>query len=231
MAEKISQYFNQINAKTEQRLLDDLLCESLRINGMTIFYVPRTLVKVDPIFGEDTLSCFEKYFSIPMYFDNPGAGFEGDKYLISKFGMEMREQANFIVSRRMFNAAVRYDGYNSLPITKLSVREQRPLEGDLLYVPLTNDLFQIQFVDHEYVGPSTAFYALGQRYLWRLSVQKYDYSHETINTGKPEIDRVQQFFKNVDSVKNDPLAENDELLKEGKEIISTDEKNIFGDPV
>jgi Virus neck protein len=226
MARTISQYFNQIGAKGEQRLVEDLIIESIRINGMEIFYVPRTLVKDDPVFGEDPLSKFEKVFPIEMYFDNPQDGWQGDRYIISKFGLEMRETANFIVSRRRFNETVRYDGFNMMPVTKLSTKEVRPMEGDLLYMPLTNDLFQINFAEHESV-----FYQLGYRYIWRIDVQKYDYSHETIKTGKPEIDRVQQFFQNADSASSDPLAENDDLLKEGAEVIDTTEKNVFGDPV
>jgi len=226
MSRTVSQYFNQFGAKGEQRLVEDLIVESIRINGMTVFYVPRTLVKLDPVFGEDPLSKFEKYFPIEMYFDNPSEGWQGDRYLISKFGLEMREQANFVVSRRRFNEAIRYDGYNAMPITKLSTKEVRPKPGDLIYLPLSNDLFQINFAEHESV-----FYQLGYRYIWRIDVQKYDYSHETIKTGKPEIDRVQQFFENVDSAANDPLAQNDELKKEGEQILDTTEKNIFGDPV
>lgn len=226
MARTVSQYFNQTGAKGEQRLIEDLVIESIRINGMEVFYVPRTLVKADPIFGEDPLSKFEKVFPIEMYFDNPGEGWQGDRYLISKFGLEMREQANFVVARRRFNEAVRYDGYNAMPITKLSEKEAKPKAGDLIYLPLTNDLFQINFPEHESV-----FHQLGYRYIWRIDVQKYDYSHETIATGKPEIDRVQQFFENVDSTENDPLANNNDLEEEGKEIIDTSEKNVFGDPV
>lgn len=226
MARTVSQYFNHIGATGEQRLAEDLIIESIRLRGMEIFYVPRTLVKADIVFGEDPLSKFEKVFPIEAYFDNPSEGFQGDRYLISKFGLEMRETANFIVSRRRFNEAVRYDGYNVMPITQLSVREVRPMEGSLIYLPLTNDLFQINFAEHESV-----FYQLGYRYIWRIDVQKYDYSHETISTGVPEIDRVQQFFENVDSVTNDPLAQNDDLKSEGSEIIDSTETNVFGDPV
>jgi hypothetical protein len=161
-----------------------------------------------------------------MYYDNPQEGWQGDRYIISKFGLEMRETANFIVSRRRFNETVRYDGFNAMPITRLSTQEERPKPGDLIYLPLTNDLFQISFAEHESV-----FYQLGYRYIWRIDVQKYDYSHEKMKTGKPEIDRVQQFFENVDSASNDPLAQNDELQKEGKKILDTTEKNLFGDPV
>ena len=226
MARTVSQYFNQIGAKGEQRLVEDLIIESIRINGIEVFYVPRTLVKSDPILGEDVLSKFEKTFPIEMYFDNPSAGWQGDGYIISKFGLEMREMANFIVSRRRFNEAVRYDGYNMLPITKVSDKEVMPKNGDLIYLPLTNDLFIINHSEHESV-----FYQLGYRFIWRIDVQKYDYSHEKIATGNPAVDRVQQFFENLDDVKNDPLAENNDLKEAAEDIIDVTERNVFGDPI
>lgn len=226
MARTVSQYFNQIGAKGEQRLVEDLVVESIRINGIEVFYVPRTLVKTDPVFGEDNLSKFEKVFPIEMYFDDPGQGWQSDRYIISKWGLEMREQANFVVSRRRFNEAVRYDGFNNLPITQLTDKEVRPKNGDLIYLPLTNDIFIINFADHESV-----FYQLGYRYIWRINVQKWDYSHEKMKTGKPQIDRVQQFFENVDSTANDPLAQNTDLLEEAEEIIDTAETDLFGDPL
>lgn len=225
MARTVSQYFNQIGAKGEQRLVEDLIIESIRINGMEIFYVPRTQVKSDPVLGEDVLSKFEKVFPIEMYFDNP-TQWQGDGYLISKFGLEMREMANFIVSRRRFNEAVRYDGYNVMPITQLTDKEVTPKNGDLIYLPVTNDLFIINHAEHESV-----FHQLGNRYIWRIDVQKYDYSHEKIATGKPEIDRVQQFFENADSVTNDPLAQNNDLKQAAEDIIDTTERNVFGDPI
>jgi hypothetical protein len=241
MARTTNQYFNVLGVKGEQRLVEDLIIEAIRINGMQVYYVPRTLVKEDAIFGEDTLSRFEKTFPIEMYFDNPGEGFQGDRFLISKFGMEMRDTASFVVSRRRFNEVVLYDNFNAMPQTdqslplaawnaqhgaKTASTEVRPMNGDIIYMPLTNDLFQIMNVDHESV-----FYQIGYRYIWRIAVQKFDYSAETISTGIPGIDRVQEFFDNVDSVANDPSANNDVLIEEGKKIINTQEKNVFGDPV
>jgi len=243
MAKNVNHYFNVLGGKTEQKMVEDLIIEAIRSKGMKVYYIPRTLVKFDPVFGEDPLSKFEKYFPIEMYFDNPaGDGFGGDRYLISKFGLEMRETANFIVSRRRFNQSVLVDGYGSVPFTSqaearnawnqqhnisTASTEVRPMEGDLIYVPITNDLFQISFSEHESV-----FYQIGYRYIWRVDVQKFDYSSEKLDTGISEVDRIEDIFSNNDSVENDPLADNDILLERAEEKnISTREKNVFGDPI
>lgn len=242
MARTVNHYFNVLGGRSEQKLVEDLIIESIRINGMKVYYIPRTLVKFDQIFGEDPLSKFEIAFPIEMYFDNPSEGFgASDRYFISKFQLEMRETANFVVSRRRFNEAVLSDGFNAMPhssqaqalqvwndMHKVASRstEVRPMEGDLIYMPLTNDLFQISQSEHESV-----FYQIGYRYIWRLNVTKYDYSSETFDTGVAEIDVVQDIFENLDSVEKDPLADN-EILKERAETnLDRSEKNVFGDPI
>ena len=226
MARNVNHYFNNLGSKGEQRLVEDLIVEAIKINGMKVFYIPRIPGKQDPVFGEDPLSTFSKTFPIEMYFDNPSDGFGGDRYLISKFGLEMRETANFVVSRRRFNQAVKFDGYSAVPQTNYTLGEQRPMEGHLIYLPITNDLFQINFSEHESV-----FYQIGYRYIWRVDVQKYDYSHEKFTTGNKDIDRVQEVFENVDSLDNDPLADNNTLLDRAVTNLDTSEKNIFGDPI
>jgi hypothetical protein len=247
VSKQISQYFNQTGARNEQRLVEDLIVESIQINGLSIFYIPRTLVKEDPVFGEDPLSKFEKTFKIEAYFDSP-QGFEGQKDSLAKFGIELRDEANFIVSRRRFTQAVQYDGYNAIPKTtytarshyQLTANEVRPLEGDLIYLPLTNDLFIIKKTDHESV-----FHQLGGLYIWRILVQKFDYSAEPITTGVQEIDRLQQLFDNaptsadsgfdphtfeVDPLHNDPIADNTTIKNDATTLIDFSETNPFGEP-
>lgn len=227
MARTVNHYFNTLGGRGEQRLVEDLIVENIRINGMQVTYLPRIFRKKDPIFGEDPLNSFSRNFQIEMYFDNPGGGgLGGDRYLISKFGLEMRETANFIVSRRRFNQTVQYDGYSNLPQTSYTLGEMRPMEGDLIYVPLTNDLFQINFSEHESV-----FYQIGYRYIWRLDAHKFDYSSEKFNTGIENIDAVQELFENLDSVDKDPLADNTTLLNRAETNLDVREKNIFGDVI
>jgi neck protein len=240
MARNVNHYFNTLGSPGEQKMVEDLIVEAIRIDGMKVFYIPRTRNKFDPVFGEDPLSSFEKTIPIEMYFDNP-QGFGGERYMISKFGLEMRESANFIVARRRFNEAVLSDGFGSMPyitqgaaltawnnmhVVQSSSNEVRPMEGDLIYIPLTNDLFEISFSEHESV-----FYQVGYRYIWRVDVQKFKYSHEKIQTGIDEIDRTQVVFENLDSLTNDPLADNDTLKTRAQTNLNKTEKNIFGDPI
>lgn len=158
----------------EQNLYNDLLIESIRNYGMDIVYIPRSTEKLDLLFGEDVLSKFERSYDIEMYFESVD-GFSGDRNFLSKFGLEIRKQANFIVSKDRFTQEVQDDPYTPV----------RPNEGDLIYMPLTGDLFEITFADHEAI-----FWQLGKVYVWRLLVEKFRYSSERIETGIEEIDTI-----------------------------------------
>jgi hypothetical protein len=218
----LNPYFNVRGAKSEQRLLDDLIIESIKINGMRLYYIPRQFVALDPVFGEDPMSQFTKTFPIEMYFDTP-MGFEGDRDLITKFGLELRDKSNFIVSRRRFNQVVRYGNGASMPNTSPSPTEIRPMEGDLIYLPLTNDLYEIRFADHE-----STFYQWGGLYVWRITVEKFVYSSETIQTGMPEIDKIAALFQNNDSVDQDPISDNTSIRTEATDDVDFSEENPFG---
>jgi hypothetical protein len=158
----------------EQNLYNDLIIESIRNYGMDVYYIPRTNDKLDLLFGEDVLSKFESSHLIEMYFESVD-GFAGDRNFLSKFGLEIRKQANFIVSKDRFSEEVQTEP--DVPV--------RPREGDLIWMPLTRDLFEITFADHEAI-----FWQLGKVYVWRLLVEKFKYSSERINTGIDEIDTI-----------------------------------------
>ena len=242
MSRNVSQYFNNLGAKNEQRLVEDLIIESIKIMGQKVYYIPRSYgnadTNFDSIFGEDPMSSFTQTFPIEMYFDQP-QGFQGDLDILSKFGMEMRDSTSFVCSRRRFTQAVRYDGYNNIPQTTYTknanyVNEQqtqyvanevRPLEGDLIYLPVTNDLFEINKADHESV-----FHQLGALYVWRITVHKFAYASETISTGIPQIDRVDLVKNNMDTTGLDPVADNAEIKTEATTLVDFSELNPFGEP-
>lgn len=238
MSRTVSQYFNNINSKNEQRIVEDLIIESIRIMGMKVYYAPRTLVNFDSILGEDNMSAFNQAAPIEMYFDQP-EGFAGNQDFVNKFGMVMEDQTSFVCSRRRFNQVVRYDGYNVIPQTQFTkntnyvneiqtqytANEVRPQEGALIYLPVTNDIFEITRVNHESV-----FHQLGALYVWRIMCKKFAYSAETINTGVPQIDRVQLIYDNQDSTANDPIADNPEIKTEATQNIVFSELNPFGEP-
>jgi hypothetical protein len=122
---------------SEQRLVEDLIIESIKIYGHDVYYLPRELVNRDYIFNEDTLSLFDENYLIEVYLLNY-EGFEGDGTLLTKFGVRIAEEATFVVSRR------RWDDLVSSSSNLVS--NERPNEGDAIYFPLTKQLFQIKFV-------------------------------------------------------------------------------------
>jgi len=164
-----------IGTTNEQRLVEDLIIEAIQIKGHDIYYMPRTSVTPDHILGEDIMSRFTQVYPIEMYLNNV-QGWEGDGELMSKFGIQVTDQATFVVSKRRWEDAIASQTDDlQLPL--------RPAEGDLLYFPKTKAFFEIKFVNH--LDP---FFQLGKFYVYSLQCELYQYSSETINTGNEEID-------------------------------------------
>ena len=172
-------YFNHA-VQSEQDLHEDLVVESLRFYGHECFYLPRTIVDEDELFGEDTSSKFDDAYSVEMYIENT-EGFEGEGDLLSKFGVEVRDQATFVLSRRTWNRFVSLD--------QNLVTATRPQEGDLIYFPLGNQVFEIRFVEHE-----NPFYQLGKLNVFKLQCETFEYSHEEIDVGIAELDNIEDQF-------------------------------------
>jgi len=164
-------YFRNFDARNEQELLHSLVTESIQIYGHDVNYIPRTLVNEDTILGEDSISEYKDAYSIEMYIKSVD-GFEGEGDLISKFGLEIRDQIVFSVARRAFEGL------------DIGVR---PKEGDLIYFPLTEKLFQIMFVEHE-----TPFYQTGALPTFDLTCELFTYSDEKLDTGVEEVDVIEQ---------------------------------------
>jgi len=164
-------YFRNFDARNEQELLHSLVTESIQIYGHDVNYIPRTLVNTDTILGEDSISEYKDAYSIEMYIKSVD-GFEGEGDLVSKFGLEIRDQIVFSVARR---------AWEGLDIGV------RPKEGDLIYFPLTEKLFQIMFVEHE-----TPFYQTGALPTFDLTCELFTYSDEKIDTGVEEVDVIEQ---------------------------------------
>ena len=169
-------YFDT-GTRPEQTLYEDLMIEQLKIYGQDVFYIPRTLVKEDNLFGEDTLSKFGDAYLIEMYFENI-EGYEGEKEIMSKFGLQMQEDVTFVVSRRRFEQLVSHD-------SNLIVKT-RPNEGDLVYFPKVKKIFEITFVDHD-----DPFYQVHNVPAFKLKCKTFEYSSEDIDTGITEIDAIE----------------------------------------
>jgi hypothetical protein len=165
--------------RTEQFLYQDLIIEGLRLYGQETFYIPRTAITSDEILNED-YSRFESAYMIEMYVANT-EGFEGEGTLLSKFGLEIRDQATFILARRRFDQLVSIDDNK--------VASERPREGDLIYLPLANSLFEIKFVEHE-----KPFYRLSDLPIYELQCELFEYTSEKFDTGVFGVDQFETQF-------------------------------------
>jgi hypothetical protein len=172
-------YFNNfpVNQITsEQLLVEDLVIEALKIYGMDIYYMPRsTGDQVDMLYGEDTLKQYTAAYPLEMYLEDV-TGMEGEGDFMSKFGLEIRDEMTFLVSRRRF---------------VFTVNQQRPNEGDLIYVPMLQNFFEITFVEHE--NNQAMYYTLGRGrggnvYVYALKLKQWVFSNELVLTGNAEID-------------------------------------------
>jgi hypothetical protein len=172
-------YFSQ-GAKSEQNLYEDLVTEALKIYGHEMYYIPRSMVSRDMILNEDIESRFTEAYVIEMYLENVD-GFDGDGTLFTKFGLEIRDQATFVVSKRQWEKLVGL--YNN------EIVSGRPNEGDLIFFPLTRSFFIIKFVEHK-----SPFYQLSKVPVYKLQCEMFEYSDEDFTTGIQEIDSIQQKF-------------------------------------
>ena len=169
-----SVYFNNFASSQEQQLIEDLIIESIRIYGLDMYFMPRQREAFDQIYGEDTLSIFNKAFNIEMYVRSVD-GFQGDGDFMSKFGLEIRDRVTFTVSQRVFGEEAGAAG----------MELYRPKEGDLIFLPLNNKIFEIKFVEHESI-----FYQLGSLQTYDLTCELFQYSSERFETGIGIIDTL-----------------------------------------
>jgi hypothetical protein len=168
---------NTSGTTAEQRLIEDLIIESLKIYGHDVYYLPRTLINEDTIFDEDTLSRFTQAYPLEMYLENVN-GYEGEGDLFTRFGIEIRDQATFVLAKRRWEQMVDTSG----GVFQL---DTRPAEGDLLYFEKTNSLFEIKIV--EFQDP---FYQVGKLYTYKLVCELFEYSSEVIDTGITQLDNI-----------------------------------------
>lgn len=194
-----------------QDLYESMIIENIQISGIEVMYIPRTLSdSVDQIFGEDVLSSFDSYASIEVYLSD-FTGYSGESEMLSKFGMETRDTASFIISRKRYKDVV----VPIVPETRNDLIKWRPCEGDLIYVPLSKSLFELKFVEDELPG----FYQLNKKYVWTLRCELVQLNNEVFDTGNTEVDNY--FNVNLNRLNTTILAE------DGTYIIPEDGGNIL----
>ena len=210
----INKYFRPFTYTREQDVADDLIVESIKIYGIDVKYLPRTIVSEDILLGEDRLSTFNNAVDIEMYVKNT-QGFEGEGDFLSKFNLQIRDQITFTVARKRwgqitneklldevgFNYQVEtsstgtYANTHSLQLEAgtangYSITSTRPLEGDVIFFPLTNKLYEIKFVEHESI-----FYQHGKLYTYDLTCELFDrIGGKRIDTGNTTIDTIESRY-------------------------------------
>lgn len=225
----------------EQDLVESLIIESIRAYGKDWYYIPRTLIAVDKVLGEDNLSQFKNSYKIEAYLDNID-NFGGNGAFMAKFGMEISETATITVARRRWNELVGKFGTSILP--------NRPAEGDLMYFPQNDGLFEIRFVDHQ-----NPFYQLGKLFVYKLKLELFQFNSEMFSSGVPAVDNAaleRSFDLGLQSIEtenllNVALENNGTLTQEtrdplnrafsqtkafeqaAQDVLNFDEKNPFAD--
>lgn len=204
----VKELFNSFHETCEQNLVEDLIEEVIQVHGIDVWYIPRTLVKEDYLFGEDPLSSFDDGYEIEMYLETFDQ-YEGDGDLLSKFGLHIKDQATLTVHARRFLA---------------ETEMEMPLEGDLIYMPMAKVLLEIQFVEDE-----EQFFALGKNYQFKLQCQLFEYSREDFNTGIADVDIItDNLDDSVGERGEDLYGDADELETEGDAALDHTEEHLFG---
>ena len=170
-------YFNHYVTNTpEQRLLENIIIESIKVYGIDLNYMPRTLVNEDKLFGDDRSSQFKDSRTVEMYIKNVD-GFEGEGTFVSNFGLEVRDQITLTVAIRRWEELA-FEG---------SGRDKEPKAGDLIYFPLTDGLFTVLGVTD-----TNTFFQTGALQTFDLTCELFTYGDEKIDTGIEEIDDIER---------------------------------------
>lgn len=175
----LNPYFQQ-GARSEQNLIQDLINEQLRMYGVEVHYLPRKYLTENTIIREVIQSKFDDAYPIEAYIDN-FEGYNDNTTILSKFGIQQEQELNLVISKERFENYISPLMKNEENV-KLSTR---PKEGDLIYFPLGDRLFEIKFVEHE-----KPFYQLQKNYVYELRCELFRYGDEVIDTGIEDIDDI-----------------------------------------
>jgi len=167
-------------SQSEQNLVQSLINEQLKIYGVEVTYIPRKIVNRSTIFQEIERSKFDDNYLLEAYVDTwDGYGGQGD--IMTKFGMTLKDELTVSISRERFEDFIA-PFLEAVPDEEMLI-DTRPREGDLIFFPLGNRLFEVKFVEHE-----DPFYQLGKNYIYKLQCELFEYEDEVIDTGNEEID-------------------------------------------
>ncbi len=234
----LNPHFNNFENNQLQEVYQDLLTQAVGMYGVQVYYIPRNIINFDKIYETDDQSTYNQAIPTVVYLESVD-GFSGQKDIFTKFGLEIRDQVTLTMARRTFESTIQ-------PITN----QERPMEGDLIFFALNLKCFQIKFTNNKEI-----FYPIGELPLYRLTLELFEYSDETFNTGIPEIDSIQKIsslnvldnsitndsgliltdengsiitVETYDEQNIDPITDGDSLQANAAKIVVTTETNPFG---
>lgn len=224
-----NKYFKYYNYGREQDVAEDLIIESIKQYGLDVKYLPKTIINQDFLLGEAPLSKFNDAIDVEVFIKNV-QGFEGEGDFLSKFNLEIRDQITFTMARKRFKQIstekmLTEVGYNLQLETAdtgawsntesylleagsangYSITSSRPLEGDVIFFPLNNKLYEIKFVEHENI-----FYQHGKLYTYDLQCELFD-RDSRLDTGNTVIDTIETNYSQ-DILQYQFLLENQDIL-------------------
>ena len=205
-----NRHFNQYTpVKQEQNLVEDLVIESIKIYGVDGYYLPRTDVNLDKIYGEDASMIFDDALELELYIKS-FEGFQGQEDFLSKFGLQIDESITFVVAQKRFTQSLKPSfiteyGYNFKNEDGDHLLDEqsydyanilRPREGDLIWIPMLNYMYEIKFTEN-----IENFFQLGKLYTYEMRCDRYEYSSERIDTGVADIDGIEdQYSLSTDNI-------------------------------
>lgn len=173
-------YFSE-KVRSEMNLYEDLVIEALKIYGQDLYYLPRHIVNEDTLLGDDPTSKFPTSHKIEMYIEN-AEGFDGEGDLFTRFGVEIRDEVTLVVSKSRFETQVRR-------MTTSGIDLDRPAEGDLIWIPLTNKMFEIRHVEHE-----QPFYQIENLPVYKMRCTLFEYTGEDFDNQIDDIQDIEENF-------------------------------------
>ena len=260
---------NSTSLQTEKNLYSDLVKEAIQIYGHDVYYIDRTTVAIDNVLGEDSLSTFSTQVPIEMYVENAEGGYEGEKELVSQFGLENRNELTLVVHKDRFQDLTKQirlesgtdttggsillesgtidqssdssvletvtTGSDFYILTESdAANTDRPLEGDLVYHPILEKIFEVTFVDHD-----EPFHQLDNNPVFKLSCKQFEYSSEALDTGISTIDSIEddlsrnthdyQFTLEQSTAQNEEINIQHARSNFGLLLEETDGDNIIGE--
>jgi len=219
-----NRHFNQYTpVKQEQSLVEDLIIESIKIYGIDGYYLPRTHVNLDKIYGEDASMLFDDALEMELYIKSFD-GFAGQEDFLSKFGLQIDESVTFVISQKRFTQSLKTSiiteySYNMLTedgdellSNRNDVSEYdydaivRPREGDMIWIPMFASMYEIKFTQN-----IENFFQLGKLYTYELRCDRIEYSSERINTDVAEIDGIEDQYS-LSTANSEKLLDEDTFL-------------------